>query len=82
MKLKFQFTLAFILSLLSLICFSGMALLINGSKIVAFDRSIISLIQGFETPGLTTIMKCFTFIGSTPSVAVISLLVCFFSIKY
>ncbi|MEK4626511.1 phosphatase PAP2 family protein [Priestia megaterium] len=81
MKLKFQFTLAFMLSLLSLICFSGMAILISGSKIVAFDRSIISLIQGFETPGLTTIMKCFTFIGSTPSVAVISLFSLFFLYK-
>ncbi|MFS0907544.1 phosphatase PAP2 family protein [Priestia aryabhattai] len=81
MKLKFQFTLAFMLSVLSLICFSGMAILISGSKIVAFDHYIISFIQGFESPGLTAIMKCFTFIGSTPSVAVISLFSLFFLYK-
>ncbi|MGO1098183.1 phosphatase PAP2 family protein [Priestia megaterium] len=81
MKLKFQFTMAFMLSIFSLLCFSGMAILISGSKIEASDDSIISFIQGFESPGLTAIMKCFTFIGSTPSVAVISLFSLFFLYK-
>ena len=81
MKLKFQFTLAFMLSIFSLLCFSGMAILISGSKIEASDDSIISFIQGFESPGLTAIMKGFTFIGSTPSVAVISLFSLFFLYK-
>ncbi|GAB1780222.1 phosphatase PAP2 family protein [Priestia megaterium] len=81
MKLKFQFTMAFMLSIFSLLCFSGMAILISGSKIEASDDSIISFIQGFESPGLTAIMKGFTFIGSTPSVAVISLFSLFFLYK-
>ena len=81
MKLKFQFTLAFMLSIFSLLCFSGMAILISGSKIEASDHSIISFIQGVESPGLTVIMKCFTFIGSTPSVTVISLFSLFFLYK-
>ncbi|WP_225519250.1 MULTISPECIES: phosphatase PAP2 family protein [Priestia] len=58
-----------------------MAILISGSKIEASDHSIISFIQGFESPGLTAIMKGFTFIGSTPSVAVISLFSLFFLYK-
>jgi undecaprenyl-diphosphatase len=58
-----------------------MAILISGSKIEASDDSIISFIQGFESPGLTAIMKGFTFIGSTPSVAVISLFSLFFLYK-
>jgi len=58
-----------------------MAILISGSKIEVSDHSIISFIQGFESPGLTAIMKCFTFIGSTPSVAVISLFSLFFLYK-
>ncbi|MGG0480645.1 phosphatase PAP2 family protein [Priestia megaterium] len=81
MKLKSQFTLAFMLSVLCLICFSGVAILINGSRIVAFDQDVISFIQGFESPLLTTIMKFFTFIGSTPAVAIISILSLFFLYK-
>ncbi|MCM3252511.1 phosphatase PAP2 family protein [Priestia aryabhattai] len=81
MNLKSQFTLAFMLSVLCLICFSGMAILISGSKIVAFDHDVISFIQGFESPLLTTIMKFFTFIGSTPAVAMISLFSLFFLYK-
>jgi undecaprenyl-diphosphatase len=81
MNLKFQLTIAFILSLLSLIGFGFMAMLISRQKIVQFDSTVISFIQGFESPMLTAIMKFFTFIGSTTSVIVLSLLVLFFLYK-
>jgi undecaprenyl-diphosphatase len=55
-----------------------MDILISESKIVVFDYSIIAFIQGDESPRLTAIVKYFTFIGFTPSVAVIPLFSLFF----
>ncbi|UQD51044.1 phosphatase PAP2 family protein [Bacillus methanolicus] len=81
MKLKYQIFIAFILSILSLLGFSFMAILISGHQIIKFDSTIISVVQGFESPMLTAIMKFFTFIGSTISVAVISLLAFLFLYK-
>ncbi|QED48297.1 phosphatase PAP2 family protein [Cytobacillus dafuensis] len=78
MKLTGHLFSAFLISLLSLIGFSYIAMLINGQKIVRFDQSVISFIQGFESPMLTQIMKFFTYIGSFPSVLVIFLIVSFF----
>lgn len=78
MNLKLQLATAFMISLLSLIGFSCMAILINKQKIVSFDSAVISFIQGFESPLLTDIMKFFTFIGSTVSVAVLAVIALFF----
>jgi len=78
MNLKLQLTTAFMISLLSLICFSCMAILISKQKIVSFDSAVISFIQGLESPLLTDIMKFFTFIGSTVSVAVLAMGALFF----
>jgi undecaprenyl-diphosphatase len=81
MNLNLQLTRAFIVSLISLLAFSLMAFLINANKIVHFDKMIIRAVQGFEAPVMTTIMEFFTFIGSTPAVVVISLLIIFFLFK-
>lgn len=78
MNLKLQLTTAFMISLLSLIGFSCMAILISRQKIVSFDSTVISFIQGLESPLLTDIMKFFTFIGSTVSVAVLTMIALFF----
>lgn len=78
MNLKLQLTTAFMISLLSLIGFSCMAILISKQKIVSFDSAVISFIQGLESPLLTDIMKFFTFIGSTVSVAVLAMGALFF----
>jgi undecaprenyl-diphosphatase len=81
MNLKFQLSIAFILSVVSLIGFGFMAFLVSGQEIVQFDRTVISFIQGMESPMLTAIMKFFTFIGSTLSIVVLALLVLFFLYK-
>ncbi|MGG3928219.1 phosphatase PAP2 family protein [Metabacillus fastidiosus] len=74
MNMKFQFTIALILCLLSLVGFCFMALLISRQEIIRFDSAVISFIQGFESTILTIIMKAFTFIGSTGSIIVISIM--------
>ncbi len=73
MKLIRHLFSGFMLSLVSLIAFSSLAILVNGQKLVQFDQVLISAVQGWESPALTLIMKFFTFIGSFPSVFVISL---------
>lgn len=70
-----------IFSFLSLLGFCLMAFLVTADKIVNFDSSIIDIVQGFESPILTQTMEFFTFIGSTPAVIVISLLIIFFLYK-
>lgn len=75
-KLKITFVL--ILCILSLLCFSLIASHIQGQQIAQFDHNVITFIQGMESPGLTLLMKVFTFIGSTPIVIVIALSAIFF----
>ncbi len=71
MNLKNQLAVAFIISLLALLGFCVMAVFVSMHTILALDGTIISFVQGWEAPMLTTIMKGFTFIGGTTSVAVI-----------
>ena len=78
MKLTGHLLSAFLISLASLIGFSCIAVLISSQKIVQFDQIVISFIQGFESSTLTAIMKFFTYIGSFPSVLVISILAALF----
>ena len=78
MNLKKQLLSAFLLSFVSLVGFGLMALFVSKHTIVAFDRPIISYVQGFEAPMLTNVMKIFTFIGGTVPVIVISLLAIIF----
>ena len=74
MKLTGHLFSAFLISLFSLIGFSCIAVLISGQKIIQFDQTVISFIQGFESPALTSIMKFFTYIGSFSVVVVISII--------
>ncbi|MBT2648418.1 phosphatase PAP2 family protein [Bacillus sp. ISL-34] len=78
MKLKQQLTIAFIISVLSLIGFSFMAFTISANEYLKFDEDVISLVQGWESPLLTDIMKFFTYIGSTVSLIILSLVILFF----
>ncbi|MBO9610084.1 MAG: phosphatase PAP2 family protein [Paenibacillaceae bacterium] len=64
MNLKVQLTRALFMSLFSAIGFGLVALLVSDKKISQFDNSVISLIQGLETPILTSMMKFFSFIGA------------------
>ena len=78
MKLIRYLFSGFMISLVSLIGFSSIAILVNGQKLIQFDQGLIASIQGFESPTLTLVMKFFTFIGSFSSVFVISLLAALF----
>jgi undecaprenyl-diphosphatase len=78
MNLKYKLSIALIISILSLIVFSFLVYIISAKKIVQFDSAIISFVQGFESPGLTSIMKLFSIIGDTPAVIVLSLVVLLF----
>ncbi|MDA1675475.1 phosphatase PAP2 family protein [Bacillus cereus group sp. TH152-1LC] len=74
-NLKIQHKSIFILSLISLICFGIMAVLVINQKTATFDSKVIAFIQGLESPFLTTIMKFFTTIGSTKTVAILCLII-------
>jgi len=81
MNLKKQLFIAFLISFVSLIGFIFLAILVSRDTIITFDSIIISYVQGFEAPLLTTIMKIFTFIGGTIPVIVLSLLSIIFLYK-
>lgn len=81
MKLKNFLTIAFLFSFISLFGFSFMALLVNKNSLVQFDRVIISFIQGLESSALTSIMKIFTFIGSTIFILVLTCVVLYLLYK-
>ncbi|MFF2498054.1 phosphatase PAP2 family protein [Peribacillus sp. NPDC058075] len=78
MNLKFKLSIAFVLSVFSLIGFSLMAFTISAHEFLNFDGIVISFIQGWESPILTTLMKFFTFIGSASSVIILSIFVLLF----
>jgi undecaprenyl-diphosphatase len=81
MNLNIQLLWAFLISFVSFIGFSFMAILISRHDILTFDSTIISYIQGLEMPALTAIMKLFTFIGSGNAIVVIAVIVIFFLYK-
>ncbi len=74
MNIKKDLFTAFLISFVSLLCFTTMALLVSKHTIINFDRIIIYYVQGLESPWLTNTMKVFSFIGGTIPVVVISLL--------
>lgn len=75
MNLKIQLLWAFLISVFSLIGFSFMAILISRHHILTFDSTIISIVQGWENPTLTAIMKFFTYIGWGIATIIIAVLV-------
>jgi len=80
-----KFTFFHLVSLITFIGFCTIAILVSGNQIVGFDMTIISFVQGFETPFLTPIMKFFTFVGSGNSIKVltaISVIILFFFFKF
>lgn len=81
MNLQFRLTRAFFISLLFAVAFGLTAILISARKIALIDSSIISFIQGWESPALTSLMKFFSFIGSGEIVAVLSVAVLFLLYK-
>lgn len=81
MNLKLQLVMAWILSVLSMIVFAFLAIMVSIHKIVHFDHSVITYVQGLESPNLTAIMKFFTYVGSAVSIVPLSILVIIFLYK-
>lgn len=67
------FTKAFALSLICVLGFVCIAYWISDHQIHRFDETVIASVQGLESPGLTAVMKAFTWIGSGIPVTVITL---------
>ncbi|MFJ7724793.1 phosphatase PAP2 family protein [Neobacillus sp. NPDC097160] len=81
MNLKSHLIIGFIFSLVCVVGFCVLSLLISDHKIINFDSNVIAAIQGLETPWLTKVMKFFTFVGSTPVVIILSILLIIFLYK-
>ncbi len=74
MNLKVQLLWAFFISIGALIGFTLLAIAVKGTEgLLAFDRAVISFVQDLEAPALTTVMRFFTYVGSTKAAVIISL---------
>ncbi|MFD0716677.1 phosphatase PAP2 family protein [Paenibacillus sp. GCM10027626] len=60
--------------LLALAGFFGWAALATHEKLVDFDLSVIETVQGWENDTLTSVMKIFTFLGSSKGVMILAFL--------
>ena len=58
-----------------------MAYIVGVHEVLEIDRKVISIVQGWENPLLTNVMKFFTTIGSATIVIVLSILILFFLYK-
>lgn len=78
MKISFRLTRAFVLSLLCAFGFAIVAALVGDRKIASFDQAVISFVQGWDSPALTSVMKFFTDIGSGLPVVAITIAIMLF----
>ncbi|MFF3023739.1 phosphatase PAP2 family protein [Gottfriedia sp. NPDC057948] len=81
MNLKYSLSIAFLISLLSLFGFGLMALLVSNHSIYHFDSTVINLIQGLESPVITSFMKIITFLGSSVFIILLSISILYFLYK-
>ncbi|WP_028547457.1 phosphatase PAP2 family protein [Paenibacillus sp. UNC451MF] len=80
-QLQWLLARAFLICLLCAMGFGLVALLISDQSITAFDQTLISFIQGKESPVLTAIMKAFSFIGAGIPATVLTVLTSIFLYK-
>lgn len=81
MKLRVYLIIAFVISITCMLGFVWTSMLISDREIIGFERRIIAVVQGMESPVLTKVMKIFTFIGSTKFVIILSMFLIFFLYK-
>ncbi|OAB43851.1 phosphatase PAP2 family protein [Paenibacillus antarcticus] len=74
---KLELSKTLMISIVCAISFGLIAVFVSNTKIKNFDNTMINLIQGLESPQLTTIMKLFTMIGNGFSIAIITFVVMF-----
>lgn len=80
-QLQWLLARALLICLLCAIGFGLIAMLISDQSIAAFDQTVISFIQGLESPAMTSIMKGFSFIGAGVPATVLTILICIFLYK-
>lgn len=74
-ELGIRFGIAFAICSVLAIGFGYLAASIQSDAIVYFDKVVISFVQGWEAPWLTTIMTFFTWVGSAFVVTPITIIV-------
>ncbi|MFD1205106.1 MULTISPECIES: phosphatase PAP2 family protein [Sporosarcina] len=79
-ELSLRLSFALLLCIVFAGIFAYIATGIQNETIHRFDHTIIDIVQGWETPALTPIMKAFTWIGSTT--VVICLIVIGFALLF
>nr|WP_295970917.1 phosphatase PAP2 family protein [uncultured Bacillus sp.] len=79
--MKIQVPTVLLVSILLLAGFSFMAYTVSMNGIFFFDYKVITIVQGWEGPRFTAIMKFFTQIGSAQIVIVLSIFILFFLYK-
>jgi undecaprenyl-diphosphatase len=77
MHSKSTISRTFVMSILCAIGFICLALWYGGQKVKSFDQSMISFVQGMESPALTNIMKFFTSIGTGLPIVIITIIILF-----
>ncbi|MFC5468372.1 phosphatase PAP2 family protein [Cohnella suwonensis] len=70
--MKSVFARSFALGIASLLVFALIASLVGWRRIAWFDDRVIAAVQGRESDAVTSVMKFFSFIGSTAPVVVLT----------
>ncbi|QAV21385.1 phosphatase PAP2 family protein [Paenibacillus chitinolyticus] len=84
-KLNVLLTRSFLVCLLLAVCFGTVALLVSRRQIAWFDETIISFVQGAESPGLTAAAGLLSEIGSSavvPFITIAAALYLYFVLKH
>jgi undecaprenyl-diphosphatase len=75
LNLKWQLTKAFFIALICAAAFGLIACMVSYQRLAGFDNAVIRVVQGMQSPGLTSVMKFFTFIGAGLPAIVISIVI-------
>ncbi|MFS0840636.1 phosphatase PAP2 family protein [Paenibacillus sp. 1P03SA] len=84
-KLNVLLTHSFLVCLLLALCFGMVALLVSRQQVASFDETIISFVQGAESPGLTAAAALLSEIGSSavvPFITIAAALYLYFVLKH
>ncbi|SEG51036.1 phosphatase PAP2 family protein [Paenibacillus sp. UNC499MF] len=84
-KLNVLLTRSFLVCLFLALCFGMVALLVSRQQVAMFDETIISFVQGAESPGLTAAAALLSEIGSSavvPFITIAAALYLYFVLKH
>lgn len=67
--------------LLCILAFSGIAAVVEAKEEITFDIRVSSWVQGLENPGLTSVAKAVTFLGSVDAMVVICVVIFLYLVR-